>query len=353
MSVTDPLKHCRQSISRLLGVDDPSSIVLTEHATHALNLAMTGLLCDGSAAPGNGGAVHVITTVTEHNSVLRPLRHLEAAGRAEITIVGLTEDGSLDGDAFEELMKTGPGLVVMNHISNVTGRVNDVGRYFEMAKEAGAVTLLDASQSVGHMKVNARETCCDMIALTGHKGLHGPPGTGALYVDPHIELGYFIVGGSGSRSDLELHPGDMPARLEAGTPNIPAFTGLAAALDWVETRESAFLQNEYRLGEHLREKLNAINGVRVFDSAQNSESIGVVSFRVDGWDPFETAFVLEGSFGIQCRAGLHCAPLMHQAIGSWPDGTVRLSVSGFSTDDDVDAGLDAVRHLAGARPGRM
>ena len=331
-----------------MGVQDSRNIALAEHATHALNVAIRGHV----AGLHSSGPVHAVTSVTEHNSVLRPLRHLEADGRVRLTIVPLAADGSIDEVAYTAALKDGAKLVVLNHSSNVTGRPNDVARLFAMAQEAGAVTLLDASQSIGHAIVDVGDLQADMVAVTGHKGLHGPPGTGALYVSPGVGLEPLIVGGSGSRSDLPLHPTDMPQRLEAGTPNVPAFEGLAVALDWIGSREPLFLEQERRLGRMLADGLRSIAGVTVYGGTDDEVDSSIASFRVEGWDVFETAYVLEASFGIMCRAGLHCAPLMHQALGTWPEGTVRYSVSGFTTEDDVLAGLDAVAVVARSRRGK-
>jgi len=330
--------ECRERLADLLGINDHTRIVVTSGATHSLNLAILGL--------GLRNGADVVTTVTEHNSVLRPLNHLAERGDIRITIIGLDAFGNIDIESFESALKDEPKLVAVNHMSNVTGRLCDVGPLFRKAKKAGAVTLLDASQSIGRLPVHPVELCADLVAFNGYKGLHGPLGIGVLYVSPEIELDRVLVGGTGIRSDLNLHPEEMPTRLEAGTPNIPAIAGLVAALKW----HKAFGQDNnakvQRLGRLLRLGLDEIPKVRVFGSVEDCENSGIVSFTVDGWDVDEARMILQESFGIICRSGLHCAPLIHRAIGSAPDGTIRLSISNQNTDDDIGQAIEAIRRLA-------
>jgi len=337
-SGTNALDDCRRALAALLGVTDPGRIVLTSGATHALNIAIGGL--------GLSNDANVVTTVTEHNSVLRPLNHLAQHGRVSVSYVGLDENGDLDAAAFDRAMEDSPRLVVINHASNVTGRVIDAAEFFAKAKAAGAVTLLDASQSLGLMPVNAPAMNADMVAFTGHKGLRGPAGTGGLYVSPEIDLEQVIVGGTGVRSDLELHPSDMPMRLEAGTPNGPAFAGLAHALRWHSRFGELFAREGDRLARKLRHSLAHAHGIRVFDSGDQAPRTHLVSLGIDGWSVADAGSVLSESFGIVCRTGLHCAPLIHEAIGSAPEGSVRFSVSGANTDDEIEQVVYAVRRLA-------
>jgi len=337
-SGADVVAECRQRLANLLGARSPERVAFTPSATHALNLAILGL--------GLKRGDHVITSVTEHNSVLRPLARLADGIGIRVTVVGLDEHGDLDAGAFGLALQDSPRLVVLNHASNVTGRVNAVSALFHKAKAAAAVTLLDASQSLGHWPVNAPELGADMVSFTGHKGLRGPVGTGGLYVAEHVELEQVMVGGTGVRSDLRLHPSEMPIRLEAGTSNVPALAGLNAALLWRETDGPAFLEQENRLALDLREGLRAIGGVRLFDDVPGATRLGLVSFRVDGWEVEDTGYALDQSYGIACRTGLHCAPLLHAAIGSAPTGTVRFSPSGATTEEEIAHALEAVRRLA-------
>ena len=288
----------------------------------------------------------MVTTVTEHNSVLRPLHRLAAERGIRVIVVGLDAHGALDAEAFEHALAQEPALVVLNHASNVTGRVNDVGRWFHQARAVGARTLLDASQSLGHLPVYPTDLRADLVAFTGHKGLHGPPGTGGLYVTPELELGQVVVGGTGVRSDLADHPPEMPMRLESGTPNVPAWAGLAAALGWLAEQGDVLRRRERELATRLREGLQVNPNVKVFDGEADVARVGVVSCRLAGWEVADAGSVLEESFGVICRTGLHCAPLIHGAIGSAPVGTLRLSVSGYNSAQDVEAGLRALEQMA-------
>lgn len=334
----DVATGCRSKLAYLLGGVDPTRIALTSSATQALNIALLGV--------GLAGGDHVITTVTEHNSVLRPLHHLEKERNIRLSIIGMDSLGAVDRDSFGTALMDKPALVVMNHASNVTGRINDVASYFIRAREAGALTLLDASQTFGAANVSPKELNADIVAFTGHKGLHGPLGTGGLFISEDLELDQIFVGGTGIRSDLLMHPGEMPLRLEAGTPNTPAIAGLSAALGWVLECGEEFRSRAQKHAEALREGLGKIRGINIFDDREGAERTGVVSFRLDGWSVEETGVILLQSFNIVSRTGLHCAPLIHRAIGSWPEGTVRFSVSGFNTVAEVEAAVSAIEKIA-------
>ncbi|MGQ9608465.1 MAG: aminotransferase class V-fold PLP-dependent enzyme [bacterium] len=334
----DPMSECRIRLAKLLNTENPENIVLTTCATHSLNLALLGLQLGKNAK--------VITTVTEHNSVLRPLHHIKKKNNIDIVFIGLDGSGNLDIETFERLMNEDVKLVVINHASNVTGRVNDAKTIFTIAKKSGAITILDASQSLGHIQIKVDQMNVDIVAFTGHKALHGPQGTGGLYVSPSIKLEQIFVGGTGIRSDLIMHPQEMPLRLEAGTPNLPGFGGLAKALDWHEKNHQEFCKRANDLASMLRRELADIPNVKVFDNLDDSLRTPVVSFRIEGWEVEEVGYILSQSFGIISRTGLHCAPLIHKAIGSFPDGTIRFSLSGFNTESEVEIAVDAVRRIA-------
>jgi cysteine desulfurase family protein len=333
-AAADPLNECRFLIKELLGVSDNSSIVLTENATYALNIAILGTKLQKGDL--------VISTVMEHNSVLRPLYHLKEKNEIKIILVPCDEKCNLDMESYERALRDNPALVIINHASNVTGKVNDIEVLFSKAKQAGAVTLLDASQTMGSIPVNPIQLQADMVAFTGHKSLCGPPGTGGLYVNPAIKLAHSITGGTGVKSESLTHPEYMPTRLEAGTPNIPAFSGLATALKWLNNNAEKLHEKKKKLTQMLINNLTGISGLRVFGDFNSS---GIVSFIINDWHVEEIGYILEQSFGILCRTGLHCAPLIHQSIGSFPDGTVRFSLSGFNTEEDIESATIAVRKM--------
>lgn len=343
-SVIGPVvEDSRRRLAALLGVDTPNQIALTASATYALNLAVWGL---GLRLPRKA---QIITSVCEHNAVLRPLRHLQRLRPdLRITHIGLTPDG-LDVEAYQRALRKGAGLVVLIHVSNVTGRVYDVAPLFDLAKRAGASTVLDASQSIGHVPVHPEEMHADLVAFPGHKGLRGPLGLGVLYVRPGIEIEPVLVGGTGTMSELPYQPMEMPMRLEAGTPNLPAIAGLDAALTWREAAGENFCRIEEERAHALRVGLRAIPGVVLYDDEPHATYASVASIRLTKFGVEETGALLVNRYGIICRAGLHCAPLLHQSMGCGCEGTVRLSCSGFTTADEIDTAVAAVTELASMR----
>lgn len=344
LSDNDPLQECRKRLSSLFSVRDPGRIALCSNATHALNLAILG--------QDWRDCRRVVTSVTEHNSVLRPLTRLQHLYKFDLVVVGLDRHGALDRDSYEHALVQGVDLVVLNHASNVTGRVQDAGALFARAKEEGATTILDASQTLGHIPVKPAALHADLVAFTGHKALRGPPGTGGLYVSPSTELEQVIVGGTGVRSDLAFHPPEMPMRLEAGTPNMPSFAGLAAALRWHEKEGDAARRTEQERVRQLAAGLAAIKGVQILGPGPAEDRVPIVSFRVRDWPVEDCGYVLMKGYGIICRTGLHCAPLIHAAIGSAPEGTVRFSPSGLTTEEEIAYAVAAVTEISrSAGPG--
>lgn len=329
-------QRCRQRLACLLGANDPSRIVFAMNATQALNVAILGL----ELRPGE----LVVASVNEHNSVLRPLERLRREAGIQVRLVGCDGEGRLNEDEYRVALQQEPKLVVLSHVSNVTGHISDIEAFFSIAKKAGSLTLLDASQSVGYLDLCVARLHADMVAFNGHKGLHGPTGTGVLYVAEGLELHQTLVGGSGVRSDLALHPPEMPLRLEAGTPNLAGLAGLDAALVWWEENAAAQRQRAGARALQLESGLRSVPGLRLFRGA--GASAGVFSFQLPGWTVADLGYCLQESFGVICRSGLHCAPLIHAAIGSAPEGTVRFSVSGYTTEEEVGMAVDAVRKVS-------
>ncbi len=332
------LEKCRDQLATLLAIDHPQRIIITPGSTFALNQAIYGLQLSRND--------HIISSVFEHNSVIRPLHRIVKEQQCQLSIIGLNEHGRFDMSAYGEALKQSPTLVVLNHVSNVTGQVLDVARLFSMAKSAGAITLLDASQSVGHLTVHPIELQADMVAFPGHKGLHGPPGIGVLYVSPNLTLRPLTVGGTGVRSDKLDQPSDMPMWLESGTHNITAVAGLIAALQWYQTHGHSHVKHAQFLTEQLREELHQMSGLTIFSGDTDSHQISIVSFQLNGWTVHDVGYILEQSYHICCRSGLHCAPWIHKAIGSAPQGTVRISISGFNTISEIEQVITAIKQLS-------
>lgn len=329
----------REAVAGLFGVSDPLRVVFTMNATHALNLALRGLL-----RPGD----RVVTTSVEHNAVMRPLRALERAG-VTLAVAPCRADGSLDPADMAAALTPGTRLVVMTHANNVTGALLPVAEVAGLAHAAGALLLVDAAQTAGAHPVDVPALGIDLLAFTGHKGLQGPPGTGGLVlgneVDPQA-LDPLVRGGTGSRSEWEEQPDDLPDRYESGTPNGVGIAGLAAGIGWVTDRGvNAIRAHEAALTGRLLAGLCAIPGVTVYGPAADKRT-ATVSFTLAGKRVSEVGLRLDEEYDILVRVGLHCAPAAHRTIGTFPEGTVRLAAGAATTEDDVGAALRAVEEIA-------
>lgn len=328
----DVFQETRLALSKKLGVSAPDQIALGCNATWGLNAAIQGF-------PLRKGDV-VVTTNAEHNSVLRPLYKLERAGGIRVIYLDTDACGRISPSAWEEAVaRYRPALCVFSHASNVTGAVNDARTLTEIAGAAGAAVLMDASQTLGWTEVRAQEWGTDMVAFTGHKYLLGPQGTGGLYVRPGLTLDPPLVGGTGIHSDMDTMPEEMPLHLEAGTGNEPSVHGLLAALLWAEKNPADKVGCQVRLAG-LKKGL-AEAGASVIDPG--GECTPVVSFNIPGHTADEVGYILAESYDIVCRSGLHCAPRIFRNLGC--PGTVRLSLSRFTSDDAVDAVLSAIRDI--------
>ncbi|HZL88271.1 MAG TPA: aminotransferase class V-fold PLP-dependent enzyme [Pirellulaceae bacterium] len=335
--------QCRQQLAALLGADGPQRIVFTLNGTDSLNQAIHGVL-----RPGD----HVITSVCEHNSVLRPLRHWQDHGDVRVTYVRSDGSGYINPDDVRQAIQPRTRLIALVHASNVTGavqRLADVGR---MAREAGVLFLVDAAQSLGHVPIDVTQMHCDLLAAPGHKGLLGPLGTGALYFAPGVEQQLVPTrqGGTGTRSDEDIQPTSIPDRYESGNLNVAGIVGLNAGVAEVQRRGlDAIGEHERQLTERLLAGLAEIRGVTLYGprSYEPGRRVGVVSFNLNGFEPQELAALLDSTRSIQVRAGIHCAPRMHQALGTSPRGTVRFSVGMFNTMEDLDAAVEVLREIAG------
>jgi cysteine desulfurase family protein len=332
----------RAGVARLIGAGDARQIVFTQNGTDSLNLAIHGLL-----RPGD----HAICTDADHNSVLRPLRDLEMHGGIEVTRVRCDARGLIDADDICRAMKPNSRLVAMTHASNVTGTIQPVAEIGNVCRQRGTRFLLDAAQTLGHLPISVIDFNTDLFAAPGHKGLLGPLGTGVLYVRPEIvdELQSTRQGGTGTSSDDERQPATMPDKYESGNHNVPGLVGVAAALAWLDNRGIANIcAHEQQLAGRLRNGLSQIAGVRLFGPSDIGAGAAVVSITVEGYDPQEVAAVLDSNFGIQVRAGLHCAPRMHRSLGTIESGgTIRFSIGAFNTPEEIDAAIAAIVEIAG------
>ncbi len=336
----------RERIARLFGHDDPLAVVFTKNATEALNLAILGLL-----APGD----HVVTSVMEHNSVLRPLRHLEGRGVA-VTRVACAGDGALDPEDVARALSARTRLIVLSHASNVVGTLCPIAEIGRLAAAREILFCVDAAQSAGAVPIDMAAMGIDLLAFTGHKSLCGPQGTGGLCLGQRARgrLRPLLHGGTGSASDSDVHPGFLPDCFEAGTLNAVGLAGLGAGLAFVEARGlEAIRRHEVALGAQLIAGLRAIPGVGVLGTGDPARQTAVVSFNLAGWSCSEVAQALEERAGVCCRAGLHCAPLAHRQLGTFPGGAVRFSLGLSNTETEIATALDALRELAVQPKGSM
>lgn len=334
--------RCRQRAASLFGAESPSRMVFTYSGTDGLNLALLGL-----CRPGD----HVVTSVLEHNSVLRPLRWLQVRRGIEITLVSPRADGRIEPADVRDCLRPETRLVAILHASNVTGAVQPIAEIGELARRNGSLVLIDAAQTAGHATLDVSRMPVDVVACPGHKGLLGPLGTGLVYLRPGLEeqLDCYRLGGTGTQSEDDHQPRQMPDRYEAGNHNAPGLAGLEAGLAFLQSETIEKVRStEAGLTGLLVEGLRSLPRVTVYGHASpQTPHVGVVSFNVAGFAPHEAASILDESFGIQARAGLHCAPGAHRWLGTLDGGgTVRFSVGPLTTASEIDHALASVRELA-------
>lgn len=336
--------HARQEIASLVGAVSPLHVIFTKNATEALNIALFG-----SLEPGD----HVVCSVAEHNSVLRPLHELQSRN-INVTYIAPCSDGSLDPSDVERAICTNTRLIALTHASNVLGTVNPIARIGEIACKHDVLFCVDAAQTAGAVAIDCASMHIDCLAFSGHKSLYGPQGTGALVVSKRAAecLRPLILGGTGSASASDEHPRFLPDAFEAGTCNAVGIAGLLAAVQFVTTQSvSALRSHDIALTSHLVEGLRRINEISVLGHAPSKSSAlspptGVVSFVMSNMTSEQVATLLEQHAGVCCRAGLHCAPRIHKHLGTFPDGAVRLSVGAFTTTSQLDVALQCLRDIA-------
>ena len=327
----------RQKISNLFGGPGPKRVAFASNATEALNIALCGLLQRGD---------HAVTTAASHNSVLRPLFRLQDEGSLDVSVVPIGPDGSLDYDAFDAAFRPSTRIAAVTHASNLTGDVYDIGRLAEIAHAHGALLVVDAAQTAGIVPIDMAAQGLDVVCFTGHKSLFGPQGTGGLCVAEGIDIDPLKVGGSGTHSYDREHPAFMPERLEAGTLNAHGIAGLLAGLTYIEEKgEGAIRAETLALAARFEEGMRSIPRVRLYGGGSTGRT-GIVALNIGDADSALVADLLNTDFGICTRAGAHCTPLMHEALGTEQQGAVRFSFSHLNTTDEVNEGVDAVAEIA-------
>ncbi len=320
---------------------DPNRLVFTMNATMSLNLIINGLVSAGD---------HVVTTMVEHNSVIRPVNHRVAEG-AEATYVVPDPEGYVDPEDIRKAIRPHTKLVVVNHASNVTGVVQDLKAIGDVCREAEVPFAVDSAQTAGVLPIDMAECNISFLAFTGHKGLFAPTGTGGICVAEGAEIRTTLAGGTGVRSAVPHHLKEYPYRLEAGTLNLAGIAGLSAGLSWIEGQGGVekIYRHEMELLGLLQRGLSEIAGVRICGTENLEQRVATLSITVENYDPSDVGTILDVEYNIQTRTGLQCAPLIHEHMGTPPRGTVRFSVGPFNTREQIDAAIRAVAETAADR----
>jgi cysteine desulfurase family protein len=337
LSASRIIYDTRVALAQLFGADSPDRIAFTANSTQSLNIAIKGTL-----QPGD----HVITTALEHNSVLRPLYELEDRG-VELTILPADSMGGICYEDFEKEIRPNTKAIVTTHGSNLTGNLLNIGRIGSIAKKYSLIYIVDASQTAGVFDIDVQSMHIDILCFTGHKGLLGPQGTGGIYVREGVEIRPLLSGGSGVQTYLRSHPPQMPTALEAGTLNGHGIAGLGAAVRYLqETGLPAIRAKEQELMWEFYSQVQKIPGITVYGDFSNRNRCAIVSLNVRDYDSGEVSDSLSCEYGIATRPGAHCAPLMHQALGTVEQGAVRFSFSHYNTKEEIKIAVSALRELA-------
>ena len=326
--------EARLLCSRLFHAPASETIAFGVNTTEALNLGILGMVGKGD---------HVITSSLEHNSVARPLEHLKDEG-VEVTKIRADLENGVDPDAVEAAIKDNTKLVVMTHISNVTGTVNDIAAIGDVCRRHGVTFLVDAAQSAGVRPIDVQAMKIDMLAFPGHKCLYGPQGTGGLSISPEVDLRPLLTGGTGTQSELLHQPVSRPERYESGTLNVPGLAGLAKGVDFIlKTGVDAIEEKEYELTARLISGIRQYDNITIWGPQTAKNRAAVLSITIDGYEPQDISIYLDQIFDIAVRSGLHCAPYAHETLGTLDKGgTVRISPGYFTTEEEIDACIEAI-----------
>ena len=336
LSASRIIYDTRERICRMVGGTNPRQVVFTCNSTESLNMALRGLLNPGD---------HVITTMLEHNSVLRPLYDLESKG-TKLTIIGCRERGTFDIEDMRKAITSETKMIVCTNGSNLTGNYVDLKPIGELAHENGLLFVVDASQTAGVFPIDVEEMKIDVLCFTGHKGMLGPQGTGGMYVREGVTVRSLKAGGTGVQTYSKTQPAQMPTALEAGTLNGHGIAGLHAALEYLEEYGiDNIRKREQELMWRFYEGVKDIENVTIYGDFTTKNRCAIVTLNIGDYDSSEVSDALLTEYSISTRSGGHCAPLMHEALGTVEQGAVRFSFSHYNTDEEVDTAIQAVREL--------
>lgn len=326
----------RKKIAKMFNVGNSRQVVFTKNATESLNIAINGLFLKND---------HIITSVSEHNSVLRPLHYLKEKG-VEVSYIGVSEKGVLNFEEIRSLIKANTKAIVLTHASNVTGNITDLKKYGDFCRENNLLFVVDASQTAGAFDIDMKEMNIDVLCFTGHKSMLGPQGTGVLCVREEVYIRPFIVGGSGTHSYDELQPDKMPTRLEAGTLNSHGIAGLHASIDYLlKNKIENLTKRALELSRKFYDGVSKFSEVTVYGDFETEFRAPIVSLNISDMDSSEVSSMLYEEYKISTRPGAHCAPLIHKALGTVEQGMVRFSFSHSNTFDEVELAINAIKKI--------
>jgi cysteine desulfurase family protein len=332
------IEKARVNVARFLGMKNPERMIFTFSATDALNMGIKGLLNEGD---------HVITSKLEHNSVSRPLDGLENRGVITVTRVENSDDGFICVDDIKKAIRSNTRLIVCTHASNALGTIQPIREIGEVAREREVIFMVDAAQTMGVCRIDVENQYIDMLAFTGHKGPFGPPGSGGLYVGERVELRAWREGGTGFEPESLSQPDTLPYKLESGTPNSVGIIGLKAGLEFcVKEGVDKIRQHERKLALTLIRALETDDRFEIYGGLDGDRKVGIVSINIKGLTPGEVGAILDNTFNIAVRPGMHCAPYIHREIGTFPEGMVRISPGYFNTMEEIEETISGLKEIA-------
>jgi cysteine desulfurase family protein len=341
LAARQTVDETRMLIARFINAPEINRVIFTLNCTDALNLGLKGLL-----KPGN----HVVTSCIGHNSLVRPLRKLESLGVKVTWVPPSPDSGGLSSRDIEAAITKDTKLVIVTHASNVTGMIQPIEEYGAVTRRRNLIFMVDAAQTAGKYPIDVQANNIDLLAFSGHKGLFGPPGTGALYIGNRVNLDSLREGGTGSYSEDEQQPVILPDRYESGTLNSVGISGLGAGLKYIrEEGLEKIRAHEQVLTDSLIGGLSKIPGIVLYISKDRLKQVSVVSFNIKGFTPGDVGTILDQTFDIKVRTGLHCAPMMHKTIGTFPLGTIRLSPGYFNTLEEIEMTIKATERVSRSR----
>jgi cysteine desulfurase family protein len=328
----------RVTLAKFLGIKHPERMIFTFNATDALNMGIKGLLCEGD---------HVITSNLEHSSVSRPLTGLEKHGVITVTRVANSDDGFINADDIRNAIEANTKLIVCTHASNALGTIQPIREIGGVAREKEIMFMVDAAQTTGVCDIDVETQRIDMLAFTGHKGPFGPPGIGGLYVGENVRLQAWREGGTGFEPESLSQPETLPFKLESGTPNSVGIVGLRTGIEFcIKEGTDTIRTHERDLALRLIKGLEADDRFKIYGGRDENEKVGIVSLNIKGLNPGEVAAILDNRFNVAVRPGMHCAPHIHREIGTFPEGTIRVSPGYFNTVNDIEETISGLKAIA-------